>query len=280
VGSDSGVSLHERKALGFQMNPWRDLAATALLLLAPAALFAQTDEIQVYDANIAEPGVFNLMVHLNFTPIGRETPVFPGAIIANQSFQTTAEWAYGVTDWFEQGLYLPVTTPHSENRGATIDGFKLRELFVRPHADEHEFFYGVNFEFSVNHTYWEPKRFTSEVRPIVGVHLHPWDIIFNPIVDTDYTGGFGNLEFVPATRIAYNFNDKWAAAVEEYADFGPLRQFVPVHDQFHEVWAVMDHNTKIVNIEAGVGVGVTAGADRLTFKLMLSRDLNSPRHKN
>ncbi|HUJ51055.1 MAG TPA: hypothetical protein VLW25_12680, partial [Bryobacteraceae bacterium] len=144
------MSLHERKALGFQMNPWRDLAAMALLLLAPAAaLVAQTDEIQVYDANIAEPGVFNLMVHLNFTPIGRETPVFPGAIIANQSLQTTAEWAYGVTDWFEQGLYLPVTTPHSENRGATIDGFKLRELFVRPHADEHEFFYGVNFEFSV-----------------------------------------------------------------------------------------------------------------------------------
>ena len=31
---------------------------------------AQTDEIQVYDAQIAEPGVFNLMVHNNFTPEG------------------------------------------------------------------------------------------------------------------------------------------------------------------------------------------------------------------
>jgi hypothetical protein len=58
----------------------------------------------------------------------------------------------------------------------------------------------VNFEFSVNALYWESKRITSEVRPIV-------------------------------------------------------------------------------NIEAGVGVGVTAGADRLTFKLMLWRDLN-PRPKN
>jgi hypothetical protein len=74
-------------------------------------LFSQTDEIQVYDAAIAEPGVFNLMIHANFTPIGRKTPDFPDAIIANQSFQTTAEWAYGVTNWFEQGLYLPVTTP-------------------------------------------------------------------------------------------------------------------------------------------------------------------------
>jgi hypothetical protein len=107
------------------------------------------------------------------------------------------------------------------------------------------------------------------------LHLHPIDIVFNPIVDTDYRGGFGSLEFVPATRVAYNLNDKWAVAAEEYADMGPLRHFDTIHDQFHEVWAVMDHSNKILNIEAGVGVGVTSGADRLTFKLMLSRDLNS-----
>jgi len=49
------------------------------------------------------------------------------------------------------------------------------------------------------------------------------DVIVNPILDTDYTGGFGNLEFVPASRIAYNWNDRWAVALEEYADLGPLR---------------------------------------------------------
>jgi hypothetical protein len=48
-----------------------------------------------------------------------------------------------------------------------------------------------------------------------------------------------------------------------------------VSQQFQEAWAVFDHNSKIVNIEAGVGVGGTGGADRLTFKLMVSRDLNS-----
>lgn len=249
--------------------------AVLLLLAAPAALVAQTDEIQVYDAEIEPPGVFNLMVHMNFTPIGRTTPVFPGAIVANDSFNGAAEWAYGVTDWFEQGLYLPVYSLYSKNRGPTYNGFKIRELFVRPHAAEDTFVYGVNFEFSVNQSYWESRHFTSEVRPIVGVHLHPWDFIFNPIVDTDYVGGFGNLEFVPATRLAYHLNGKWAIAAEEYADLGPLRHFVPVNNQFHEIWAVMDHNAKIVDVEAGVGVGLTAGADRLTFKLMLSRDLNS-----
>ena len=249
------------------------------LLAAPAAVYAQTDEIQVYDAEIADKGVFNLMIHTNFTPSGRKTADFPGGIIPNESVNGAAEWAYGVTDWFEQGLYLPVYSFYSEGRGATINGFKLRELFVRPNAKDHTFFYGVNFEFSVNHTYWESKRITSEIRPIVGVHLHPVDFIFNPIVDTNYTGGLGNLEFVPATRLAYNFNDKWTAALEEYADLGPLRHFETLHNQFHEIWAVMDHNGKTLNIEAGVGYGVTAGADKLTLKLMLSRDLNS-RSKN
>ncbi len=256
------------------------LAAVAIATVAvPGVAFAQTDEIQVYDAEIADQGVFNLMIHTNFTPSGRKTPDFPGGIIPNHSVNGAAEWAYGVTDWFEQGLYLPVWSPYSEGRGGSINGFKLRELFVRPNAKDHTFFYGVNFEFSVNYLYWEPRHITSEIRPIVGLHLHPVDIIFNPIVDTDYTGRPWNLEFVPATRIAYNVNDKWAVAAEEYSDFGPLRNFLPVSQQFQEVWAVMDHSGKTLSIEAGVGVGVTGGADKWTLKLMVSRDLNS-RPKN
>jgi hypothetical protein len=244
------------------------------LFAAPAVTFAQTDEIQVYDAEIEDQGKFNIMIHSNFTPAGRTTPNFPGSIVSNHSFNGTAEWAYGVADWFEQGLYMPVYTIYSPSHGGTINGFKIRELFVRPHAHDHTFFYGVNFEFSVNYLYWESRHITSEVRPIVGLHLHPVDIVFNPIVDTDYTGGFGNLEFVPSTRIAYNFNDKWAAALEEYSDDGPLRKFLPAHDQFHEVWAVMDHNNKFLNVETGIGFGVSHGADKVTLKLMLSRDLN------
>ena len=247
----------------------------ALALIAAPVAFPQTDEIQVYDAEIAEPGVVNLMIHSNFAPIGRKTPSFPGAVIPNDSENGAAEWAYGVAPWFEQGLYLPVYSLHSENHGATYNGFKLRELFVRPHAADHTFFYGVNFEFSVNQPYWEDKHYTSEIRPIVGLHLHPVDLIFNPILDTNYTGGLRNLQFNPATRIAYNLPHEWAVAVEEYAGFGPLGHFETVHNQFQEVWAVVDHNTKYVNIETGVGLGVTAGADRVTLKLMVSRDLNS-----
>src|SRR5580700_7936112 len=200
-----------------------------VLFAAPAAVLGQTDEIQVYDAAIADQGVFNVMVHSNFTPVGRKNPDFPGGIIPNHSLNGAVEWAYGVTDWMEQGLYFPVYSAYSQGRDGTLNGFKIRELFVKPHADDQTFFYGVNFEFSVNYKYWESRRITSEVRPIIGLHLKPWDIIVNPIVDTNYTGGPGNLEFVPATRVAYNLNDKWAVAAETCSDFGTLRHFNSAH---------------------------------------------------
>src|SRR6202140_4472152 len=227
---------------------------------APVLVIAQTDEIQVYDANITEVGKFNLMLHNNFTPDGLKTPAFPGAVVSNRAVVGVAEWAYGVTDWFEQGLYLPLYS-HSENDGATYNGFKLRWLFVKPHAADHTFFYGVNFEFSVNQKQWDPRHFTSEVRPIIGLHLHPVDIIVNPILDTSYLGGFKSLDFAPSVRVAYNLNPKWAVAAEEYADYGPLRHVYKAGEQFHQIWAVMDHGAKWVNIEAGIGFGLNSASD-------------------
>src|SRR5262249_31171453 len=107
----------------------------------------------------------------------------------------------------------------------------------------------------------------------IGWHLKPIDIIINPILDTAYDG-FGNLDFVPASRIAYNFNDTWAIAAEEYDEFGPLRQFNAAGDQAHQLWAVADYNWKGLGVEPGVGFGLTNATDKLTFKLILSRDLN------
>ena len=253
----------------------RGLGLIALaLVLAPAAAFAQTDEIQVYDGAIAERGVFNLTVHNNFTPEGLKTPAFPGGLIPDKSLNGVTEWAYGVTDWFEAGLYLPLYSI-SKGRGATINGGKLRLLFVKPHADDRMFFYAVNFEFSYNAKHWDSRRFTSEIRPIIGVHLHPVDIIVNPILDNSYIGGFRSLDFAPATRVAYNVSPKWAVAVEEYADLGLLRRFYSTTEQSHQLYGVIDHGTKFVNIEAGVGFGLTPASDKVILKLLLSRDLNS-----
>jgi hypothetical protein len=48
-------------------------------------VFAQTDEIQVYDGALAARGRFNLTLHNNFTPDGLTTPAFRGALLADKS---------------------------------------------------------------------------------------------------------------------------------------------------------------------------------------------------
>jgi hypothetical protein len=247
-------------------------ALVAVLMAVPAPAFAQTDEIQVYDGGLASPGVFNLTLHNNFTPNGLRTPAFPGAVTANHSLNGVPEWAYGVNKWFEAGLYLPLYS-RDENQGWGLDGFKLRALFAVPNADDRAFFYGVNVEFSCNAKRWDTSRITSEIRPIIGWHLKPVDIIFNPILDTAYDG-LRNLDFAPSTRVAYNVSSAWAIAVEEYADFGPLPQFRPGGEQSHQVYGVVDHTGKALDIEAGIGFGVTGASDKMTFKLIVSRDLN------
>ena len=244
----------------------------AAFAAAPRQAFAQTDEIQVYDGGLADKGKFNLTWHNNYTPSGVKTPAFPGAVVADKSFNGVTEWAYGVSSWFEAGLYLPLYS-YDKNLGATYNGFKLRTLFAVPHAADRKFFYGANFEFSINQKQWDDNRYSSEIRPIIGWHLKPWDIIINPILDTEYDG-LKNLDFAPAFRIAYNVSDKWAVSAEEYADYGPLHNFYSGSDQAHMLYGVVNHTMKFLEIEAGAGFGLTSATDKFTLKLLLIKDLN------
>jgi hypothetical protein len=251
------------------------LAMLVLLNIGFAVLArAQTDEIQVYNAEIAAPGVFNLTLHDNYTPDGRTTAAFPGGIVPNRTLNGVPEWAYGVTNWFETGLYLPLYSI-SGTGALTYNGFKIRTLFVKPDAANQFFFYGMNFEFSRNTAHWDPNRNTQEIRPIIGWHLGPYDVIFNPIFDNSWKG-FSRLDFAPETRLAYNFSKSWAIAAEEYDDFGPLHS--PVGSarapQQHQLFGVFDYGGKAWTVEGGVGIGLTEATDHVVLKLILSHDLN------
>ena len=247
-------------------------AAAIGMLCGPGLAYGQSDEIQVYDGGLAPVRVANLTLHMNVTPQGVSEPAFPGAVVADQSFNTVPEWALGVTPWFEAGLYLPLVT-HDVHQGWGVDGLKLRTLFAVPNADQRRFVYGANFEFSVNADRWDEHRITSEIRPIIGWHLERWDLFVNPILDTAYDG-FENLEFAPSARVAYKVSDAWAMAAEEYADFGPIHDFLPVGEQSHQVYGVLDRAGKPFDIEFGAGVGLTDASDRFTLKVIFSRDLN------
>jgi hypothetical protein len=250
--------------------PWNLAAATIAAFLAGTAAHAQTDEIQVYDAEINNPGEFSLQLHNNYTPIGRKFPDFPGGIVPNHTLNGVPEWAYGVVDWLELGAYVPVYSWTGNGR-VLFDGAKLRTEFVVPHAAERNLFYGVNFELSFNARYWEPTRNSGEIRPIIGGRIGPVDLITNPILDTSFHG-LGSLDFAPASRVAYNFSESWAVAVEHYADLGRLSHFEPLTRQYQTLFAVIDYRGEAVSVEFGIGHGFTAASDPLILKLILSRN--------
>src|SRR4030081_2247825 len=141
------------------------------------------DEIQVYNAGITAPGQFTIQHHLNYIPLGVKDPPFPGGLVSHNSINGTPEFAYGVTDWWEVGLYLPFAI---QDRQFLSDSFKLRTLFVSPNAGEHNFFYGVNFEFSNTTPKFSQSRFGMEIRPIIGVRNADYEFIVNPLVDIDF----------------------------------------------------------------------------------------------
>ena len=255
----------------------RWLVALCFAFSLPSLAAAQADEIQVYDGGLAARGTFNLTLHNNFIARGLKTPAFEGAVTAHQSWNGVPEFALGVTTWFEAGLYLPLYS-RDKDMGFGLDGLKLRALFAAPNGDERRFVYGANFEFSYNAKRWDTTRITSEIRPIIGWHLKKMDIILNPIIDTAYDG-FGKLEFVPSVRVAWTVAPRLQVAVEEYANFGHVDDFLSRKEQSHQIYAVVDHAGKTWDIELGVGFGLTGESDKLTFKMILARDLKTRKAK-
>jgi hypothetical protein len=121
--------------------PIRDRTLGAILLglalqfsLLPASAF---DEIQVYNAEIAEVGQWTFQQHLNYAFKAPNDPDFPGGIVPNHALNGTPELAYGVTEWWELGWYAPFAV--SKNQFLS-DGAKIRTLFVIPPCGGPQFF--------------------------------------------------------------------------------------------------------------------------------------------
>jgi hypothetical protein len=237
-------------------------AAFALLLAQPVKA---VDEIQVYNANIAAPGQFTIQQHLNYIPHGVKDSPFPGGLISNNSINGTPEFAYGVTNWWEVGLYLPFAI---KDQQFLSDSFKLRTLFVSPHAEQRDFFYGVNFEFSNTTPKFSQSRFGLEIRPIIGVRNADWEFIVNPIVDISF-GKYGEADFTPAARVARKLGPDLFVGLEYYADFGEIGNFAKFADQQHTLFAVTDFKLGVFGVNFGLGYGLTPASDRWVVKTIV-----------
>jgi hypothetical protein len=243
-------------------------AGAIFMLAAQTALAIDQvhDEIQVYNAEIAAVGQWTYEQHLNFAAVGQTQPEVPGGFFSNRSLQGTPEFAYGLTDWWEPGFYLPFAV---NSAGEFLsDGAKIRSLFVIPDAAKRSFFYGINFELGYEMPQFSLTQWNLEIRPIIGVRNAQWEFIANPIVDVGF-GSAGEADFAPALRLARNLGDDRFIGVEYYSDFGKIGDFLPLREQNQQLYAVTDFKVHTVDVELGVGYGFTPGSDRLVVKAIV-----------
>jgi hypothetical protein len=241
------------------------LAGLSFALAGPAHA---VDEIQVYNAEIAAPGQFTLQQHLNYVWKGSTEPDFPNGFASNRTLNGTPELAYGVTDWFELGLYAPFAIDSS---GTFLPGgAKVRTLFVSPHAEERKVFYGLNVELS-----WQSSRFSQdpvglEFRPILGLRDLGWEFIVNPIVDLGF-GGPGSSAFAPAARLARQVEGDTWLGVEYYSNYSPIGAIPPTDQQGHTLFAVADFKLLGLDVNIGMGFGLTGASDQYVTKIILGK---------
>ena len=245
------------------------IGAATLVMIAARPAFAVDqvhDEIQVYNAEIAEVGQWTYEQHLNYAAVGQTQPEFPGGFTSNHGLQGTLEFAYGMANWWEAGFYLPFAVNGAGEFFS--DGAKIRSLFVVPDAAKRSFFYGVNFELGYEMPQFSLTSWNLEIRPIIGVRNSEWELIANPIVDVGFGPG-GEADFAPALRLARNLGQDRFIGLEYYADFGRIGNFLPLQQQSQQLYIVTDFKVKTVDIELGLGHGFTSGSDGLMLKAII-----------
>jgi outer membrane immunogenic protein len=232
------------------------------------------DEIQVYTGEIVGVGKWTAQHHFNYAIQGRKEPDFPGGLIPNHALNATQEWAYGVTNWFEAGFYVPWAVDQTGTFYS--NAMKLRTLFTVPDAAKQTFWYGLNIEYDYLMPKFADTRWGGEIRPIIGWRWgegNIYEFIVNPIVDVSF-GKNGQVTFAPNARLARNFGEDLAFAVEYYTDLGPITHFLPLKEQGHNIYGVVDFKVGRFDVEFGVGYGLTnPGSDRWMTKLMLTTNM-------
>lgn len=147
-------------------------------------------------------------------------------------------------------------------------GAKLRTLFATPNAHERHFFYGLNTELGWARPELSDTRWNVELRPIVGVRFAPIEVILNPIVDFPLARHV-DFTFAPAVRLGWILSPEWTVALEHYTDLGPIDDIVPVGRQLHELFAVVDYGGGPVDVNFGLGRGLTRASDDWTLKAII-----------
>lgn len=248
--------------------------AVAACVASENAWAADPFEIQVYDGTSNTPGVPAIELHVNHVTRGVKEGMFP-VLPADKQTHFTFEPSLGITKSWELGAYFQMAL----RADGQIDfaGSKLRSKFVTPPRWDPHWRLGINFELASVPTNYDRDHWGGEVRPIVAWANDTWLFAMNPILGTSFAGpglkqGPG---FAPAAMVVYDIAHVVGLGVEYYADFGAFSAFDRLSQQQHYVYEVF-HLLAVEDMELqlGVGEGLTAGSNPLVYKMIIGYTLD------
>lgn len=225
-------------------------------------------EIQVYGADLVDPGHTMLELHSNFTFDGRAT-VVDGLLPTRHALHETVEITHGFTPWFEVGFY--VFTSFRTGDGLNWVGDHIRPRFRVPESWHWPVGVSLSQEFGYQRRAFSPDTWTWEIRPIVDQRVGRWYWAVDPTLERALTGqnaGKG-FEFSPNVAVTYDVTSKVTVGLEYYGALGPLSGFDPVNQQEQQIFPVIDLNlSPDWEFNLGAGEGLTPGTDRFIVKLI------------
>jgi hypothetical protein len=238
--------------------------ALAVLVFAAAARAQDSFEIQVYDAETAPPMTPGVEIHLNEFVHGSQQTSPRGELPTNHVAHLTLEPHLGITNFFEVGAYLQSAL----RPDGTYDyaGTKLR---AKGRLLEPAFGWlrlALNGELSMIPTAYEASRWGGELRPILEARAGRLEFRLNPIIGFAFDEGF-HPELDPAAKAAWAVTDALSLGAEYYAGLGPIDGLLPVSEQTHRGFGVLDVATRWFDLNFGVGAG--SGPDSFIVKAII-----------
>ena len=245
--------------------------AVAGSLLGGPARAVDIFEIQVYQGDINDAGQAGVELHTNFVARGRATAEFDGEEIPDRSLRFTLEPSYGVLPFWELGAYLQLETAPSRGR-AQFGGFKLRSKFVLPRGRTGPFILGLNLEVGRGVAALGTLGWDSEVRPIIAWERGRWFVAVNPILGWALSGDASAAPaFEPCAKVRFDTHRRVAVGLEYYAGLGRLTDLPAPRQQQHVVYLAGDLLGGPIELNVGLGRGLSAVTDAWTLKVIVGK---------
>ena len=244
----------------------------AILLLIPSARWACAQdpfEIQVYEYQTVQRGMWNLETHLNY--IAKGTKVYEGPVApTHDQFHMTYELTAGLSKNWELAGYL--VTARRPGNPMEYAGWRVRPRFKIPEEWNWPVKVSMSFEVGFPREHYEENGVTLELRPIIEKSWGKWQLDVNPVVGHALRGpgtdeGF---DFEPAVRLAYTILPKLDLSTEYYGSTGPVFHWLPGHEQVHQFYPGGDWQfTKNLVLNFGVGMAATPTGSQLVYKIRI-----------